>query len=209
MGFFGFIIWFPSSRSTAWQGNFNGRMIELELSHQPGHPADHTVKSSACLFWSRSRGLQLIERIQDGFIIQGTIQLSEHIQDGFTIRALIYMEKLKIWREINRISFSVVTPSFLWCLRPLPPRHEPTSHRPDSSLPKYCNVKSFEIVIIPLKFSVTRLKMDLYYVAMFAESLGLVPYRIFSGKSDFTLGRFARFTAMRTRDRDREERQPC
>ena len=79
------------------------------------------------------------------------------------------------------------------------------SHQPDSSLPKCC--KSFEIVIIAVKFSVARRKMELYFFAMFALSLGLVSYGIFSGKSDFTLGGFVMFTATSGKWKDQKVKE--
>ena len=63
------------------------------------------------------------------------------------------------------------------------------------------------LVIIAVKFSVTRRKMDLYFFAMFALSLGLVSYGIFSGKSDFTLGGFVMFTATSGKWKDQKVKE--
>ena len=49
--------------------------------------------------------------------------------------------------------------------------------------------------------------MDLYYFAMFALSLGLVSYGIFSGKIDCTLGGFLMFTATAGKWKDQKMKE--
>ena len=49
--------------------------------------------------------------------------------------------------------------------------------------------------------------MELYFFAMFALSLGLVSYGIFSGKSDFTLGGFVMFTATSGKWKDQKVKE--